>query len=505
MLQIPLKRKIQTGSIAAVTAVVLAGCGTVDIEYSRNLPMPDNYSMETSVKTQVQDLTGWWKHFNDPLLSELINAAIKNNPDLETARLHLQKAVHEAEYAGADLGPSAAAGVMMAGAKSNADLPVTLPGISTSRSNLAAGGSVTASWELDLFGRKQSNLDAAKYKLLSAEDQMYAARAAVAAQTALSYYDVLAAEEQTAVLNSSISNLEDTLRYVKGRFNSGEATAGDVQNTENMITDLKSRLSLLRAKSEAGIRGLAVLTGNTPQTFRLQELPKNMPDELPPAPTGGQPGELMLRRPDIRAKDNEISARAALVASAKADLYPRFEIVFLGGLGRIEMNGRTDHISGWGSVLSGSLTVPVFTNGRIRANIGIKNAELEIALAEYQSLILNALKEVDDSYGNLHHLQEQKKFLEKGLQESRRLEKTSARLFEFGKNNFDSITSARNRSLEFENRLVENRLGRIKSLISLYKSLGGGWNFEQAETAAEKTSAKQPGKYFAGNGSDNSR
>ena len=133
------------------------------------------------------------------------------------------------------------------------------------------------------------------------------------------------------------------------------------------------------------------------------------------------------------------------------------------------------------------------------------NAELEIALAEYQSLILNALKEVDDSYGNLHHLQEQKKFLEKGLQESRRLEKTSARLFEFGKNNFDSITSARNRSLEFENRLVENRLGRIKSLISLYKSLGGGWNFEQAETAAEKASAKQPGKYFAGNGSDNSR
>ena len=132
MLQIPLKRKIQTGSIAAVTAVVLAGCGTVDVEYSRNLPMPDNYSMETSVKTQVQDLTGWWKHFNDPLLSELINAAIKNNPDLETARLHLQKAVHEAEYAGADLGPSAAAGVMMAGAKSNADLPVTLPGISTS-------------------------------------------------------------------------------------------------------------------------------------------------------------------------------------------------------------------------------------------------------------------------------------------------------------------------------------------------------------------------------------
>ena len=334
---------------------------------------------------------------------------------------------------------------------------------------------------------------------------MYAARAAVAAQTALSYYDVLAAEEQTAVLNSSISNLEDTLRYVKGRFNSGEATAGDVQNTENMITDLKSRLSLLRAKSEAGIRGLAVLTGNKPQTFRLQELPKKMPDELPPAPTGGQPGELMLRRPDIRAKDNEISARAALVASAKADLYPRFEIVFLGGLGRIEMNGRTDHISGWGSVLSGSLTVPVFTNGRIRANIGIKNAELEIALAEYQSLILNALKEVDDSYGNLHHLQEQKKFLEKGLQESRRLEKTSARLFEFGKNNFDSITSARNRSLEFENRLVENRLGRIKSLISLYKSLGGGWNFEQAETAAEKASAKQPGKYFAGNGSDNSR
>ena len=97
------------------------------------------------------------------------------------------------------------------------------------------------------------------------------------------------------------------------------------------------------------------------------------------------------------------------------------------------------------------------------------------------------------------------RILEKGLQESRRLEKTSARLFEFGKNNFDSITSARNRSLEFENRLVENRLGRIKSLISLYKSLGGGWNFEQAETAAEKTSAKQPGKYFAGNGSDNSR
>ena len=288
-------------------------------------------------------------------------------------------------------------------------------------------------------------------------------------------------KDQIRVLKANIENLEKLHKYVKGRFASGEATAYDVENTGNQITNLKSKLALLDTVITGNTRAIAVLCGETPQTFVHDKFPEGLPEVLPAVPLGSVPGELLLRRPDILAKDNEISAKAALTASAKADLYPRFNINFLGSAGRIEMDGKFDHISGWATILSGSVSLPVFTNGRIRANIEAKNADLKSSLAEYDQMILQALKEVDNQYDYIYSIDKQKKLLEQGRKESNELITTATRLFEFGKTNFDSITTARARNLSFDDALIENRHNKIKAMIVLYKALGGGWNCDKCK------------------------
>lgn len=479
MLNLKISHKFTGISLFTLFALSVTGCGVITVDYKHDLQLPESYAGIRSAENNIQDLSKWWEVFNDPLLTELINKALKQNYNIRTAGLTLEKALHEANLAKADLGPSAALNANLFGAKSDAELPVKVPDINSA--SLGTAGGIEVSWELDLFGKKQSSLDAAKYRALSIRDQIYAAQTAIAAETALKYFEILAVKDQIRVLKANIENLEKLHKYVKGRFASGEATAYDVENTGNQITNLKSKLALLDTVITGNTRAIAVLCGETPQTFVHDKFPEGLPEVLPAVPLGSVPGELLLRRPDILAKDNEISAKAALTASAKADLYPRFNINFLGSAGRIEMDGKFDHISGWATILSGSVSLPVFTNGRIRANIEAKNADLKSSLAEYDQMTLQALKEVDNQYDYIYSIDKQKKLLEQGKKESNELITTATRLFEFGKTNFDSITTARARNLSFDDALIENRHNKIKAMIVLYKALGGGWNCDKCK------------------------
>ena len=218
-----------------------------------------------------------------------------------------------------------------------------------------------------------------------------------------------------------------------------------------------------------------MLIGKPPQGFRIVKSAVDFLGVLPPAPQGMLPGEILERRPDLRAYKAQVQAYAAKLASAKADLYPRFDIQFLGQMGRIDLNTDIPDLKGWGNLLNVNLNIPIFTNGRIQANIDAADARLKTALLQYDKALLQSLADVDNSYQAQAALNRQTHLLQTAYQQAQKQAGNAEKLFQYGEKNLDNALTARLIALDYQNRLVQSRLAGAKNLINLYKALGGGW------------------------------
>ena len=451
-----------------------AGCAPLSVDNTPEVTIPEGYAGFIPGEMNEKELNEWWRLFNDDYLSSLIEKAVISNTDIRTARMRYGKALHEAGFREADLGPSAVLHGMGAGGRSDVESSGRMYDSTNSQAVLMTG--LQASWEPDFFGEKQSKLDAARYRALAAQDAVNAVRTSVTALLARKYFEILYLKERKAVLYDGIANLKSLRNYAAGRFSAGQTTMYDVTDIDARITDMEAGLAVLDDAVASAARAVAVLAGETPQTFNPEKMPAGLPRNIPLPPAGAVPGELLLRRPDLLSKRNEVNAAASMTAAAMADLYPRFEISFLGQLGRIEMHSRPDIDFGVGFI-TGSVSVPVFTNGRIRARIEAENAAMKAALAEYDGLILNALREVDDGYYGVMKLGERAERLEKGREEAEQMLAEAEKLFKYGMTEFDKKVEARNRIISFDEKICETGFNRIVRLIDLYKALGGGWNY----------------------------
>lgn len=170
-----------------------------------------------------------------------------------------------------------------------------------------------------------------------------------------------------------------------------------------------------------------------------------------------------------------MQAYVAKLASAKADLYPRFDIQFLGQTGRIDLSTDIPDLKGWGNLLNVNLNIPIFTNGRIQANIDAADARLKTALLQYDKALLQSLADVDNSYQAQAALNRQTHLLQTAYQQAQKQAGNAEKLFQYGEKTLDNALTARLIALDYQNRLVQSRLAGAKNLINLYKALGGGW------------------------------
>ena len=197
---------------------------------------------------------------------------------------------------------------------------------------------ISASWELDFFGKKRSDRDAAQAAAQGVQQQVYAAQMLVSGQIAENYANIAALRQQNDLLKQQEKHLLQLKRYAQGRFNAGQANANDVLQIESQINAVQAQSSTLEAQIAGNERAIAVLIGKPPQGFHITKSAVDFLGVLPPAPQGVLPGDILERRPDLRAYKAQVQAYAAKLASAKADLYPRFDIQFLGQTGRIDLN-----------------------------------------------------------------------------------------------------------------------------------------------------------------------
>ena len=275
--------------------------------------------------------------------------------------------------------------------------------------------------------------------------------------------------------DQTVATLRRMVRYIEGRFKAGHVSGYEVNEAKVQLTSAEAKRATIGAEYAAYVRSIAVLTGNVPQTFTLPESSADVLARQPSAPGGQTPQGLLERRPDLRAQAAQVNAYAAKFASAKADLLPRFTISFMGQGGRIGVDGDRS-LTGWASLLSVGIQTPLFTNGRIKANIKAADARLQTALLEYDKRLLTALGEVDSAYQGVESLSRQTELLQTAHNQAARHAADTEKMFRNGYKTLDVALKAHISEEQMQENLIAARLARAQMLVSLYKALGGGWS-----------------------------
>lgn len=356
-----------------------AGCITVA---DRDRIPIDNLPPTYSVQGQHNMQNSWWLDFNDPVLNELVNQAIRDNFTIRIAEKRIEQLRATARQTGASLTP---------------ELSGALGGSTTD--NHTSGTSqdsflfkLAASYEIDLWGRLRSNRDAALLDLEATEADFQTARLTVASELARTWYLLLETQLQLQLLTEQQQVNNKVLKVILSQFRAGLAGISDVLQQRQLVENNNENIANINSNIRQQKHQLAILLGTPPGTvlnLPLQPLP-----ELPPLPATGIPLELIINRPDIVGDFKRLQASDYRVASATADRLPRLSI------SADLSNSATSSgelFNNWLTTLGANLFGPLFDDGYRKAEVDKKTAIAGQNFLKYGQTIIEAIGEVEDA------------------------------------------------------------------------------------------------------------
>jgi NodT family efflux transporter outer membrane factor (OMF) lipoprotein len=294
------------------------------------------------------------------------------------------------------------------------------------------------------------------------------------AETALNYVEVRSAQTQLAVAESNLAIQQETYALTQLRYQAGLSDDLAVQQAKANLENTRSQIPSLRSTLDAAKNRLAVLTGEAPGTLEneLAE-PKPMPVPAPEIAVG-VPAETLRQRPDVRQAERQLAAQTARIGVATADLYPK--IPLSGSIG-IEASSFGNLFSEYTRTLSYGprITWKIFDAGAVRRNIEAQSAIRDQNLYQYESKILSALEEVENALTAYANEQIRRQALLAAAQAATAAADLAQKKYEVGLVDFQVVLDSQRSLLTAQSQLAQSEGTIVKNLITLYKSLGGGW------------------------------
>lgn len=398
--------------------------------------------------------------FADPQLTRHINQAIRNNPDLKTSAVSLEEAGFNTRKSQAELSPTVDADLSASTNRSN---PTGL-GARTTENYTA---SLDARWEVDVWGRIRSGITAASNNQAAAAADYASARQSIAAQTAQAYFNLLHTNSLLTLSEKKLTSFKKTLELINCRFEAGIADLSALDLARTNIENTRSEVAKRKDDRDKAARRLALLTGSYPtksrSAIKWPSLQKSIPANLP--------SSLLMQRPDIDAAYQRIRAADARVDVAHKDLYPRFTLTAsYGQQSSILEDLAKSNFNVWS--LLGNLSAPLIDGGSRRAALGAANARAKRALANYQSIVLNAYSEVENALGSENYLRQQYAATDRALTAANSAESRGLRNYDNGLINILDLLEVQRRTLSTEESLINIRALRYQNRVSLALALG---------------------------------
>jgi NodT family efflux transporter outer membrane factor (OMF) lipoprotein len=455
-----------------------AGCAPVGPDYfPPALGAPATWHGEagaglSSESIDPLSLARWWHNFDDPVLAALIERTVAANFDLQLARGRLLEARARLGLSRADQFPSLSASGSATRSRGN----------SQTRDLYSLG--LDAGWELDIFGGVRRSREAAEGDLGASREDWRDVLVSLLGEVALNYIEARTYQGRLAAALENIKIQADTAELAEWRYQAGLSDELAVQQARYNLASTKAQLPSLRAGLEGDLNRLAVLAGVAPgELHPLLEVPAPIPN--PPVTVAvGVPAETLRQRPDLRRAERELAAATARIGVAAAELYPKFK---LNGAIGLESVDSADILAPASRTyrLGPSFSWALFDGGRIRSNIEVRSAQQEQKLAQYRSVLLGALEEVENSLNAFVEEQRRQKALAEAAVAARAAAGLARDKYQAGLQDFSTVLDAQRSQLSFEDQLTQSRGAVGANLVRLYKALGGGWQSIAGEGSIE--------------------
>jgi outer membrane protein, multidrug efflux system len=459
---------MRTSYLSLAALLALSGC-LLGPNYER--PAVDAPPAFRFAESDAKDLvnTAWWEQFQDPALNALIATALADNKDVKIAAARVEQFLGQFVTTRSQLFPQVAAG--FDAQRQRVPLGSTqLPsGVGPVFNQFQA--TLSASWEIDFFGKLRRQTEAARASLLASEEGRRATILTLVASVASSYVNLLSLDRQLDIAKSTAASRAASVHVFQLRFSGGEVSQMELAQSQSEYEASLATIPQIELQIAQQEDALSILLGHNPGDIARD---RELDDLALPAVPAGLPSELLERRPDLRQAEQDLIAANALIGAARALYFPSISLTGLFGSASTRFSSLfTGPARVWS--YAGAVTLPIFTAGSISGQVTQAEAQQQQALFEYQKSIQVAFQEVADALVSLQKTREQ--LVVQGSQvDALRTYARLARLrYEGGYTSYIEVLDAERSLFNAQLTYAQTQGVVFTSAVSLYKAMGGGW------------------------------
>lgn len=444
-----------------IVSFLLGGCsGLLPRSHyvSPDILVPQQWQSVNVTGSSIAAKEQWWRDFNDPTLCALIERALRTNNNLAAATIKVKRAQLASRLTDTNQTPSLSA---------NATSSQTRD-ISNHRDTKTSGATVSASYELDLWGKLASARDASKWEAEATAFDRRSTALTLVGTVATNYWTIAYLNDRIASVEASIANAERILKLVEVKYEAGSVSALDKVQARQTIASQKAQLPQLQQQRAEARNALAILFDQAPENT-LPEL-QRLPSGSRPHINAGLPASILAQRPDLQAAESRLKKYLASIDNSRASYYPSFTLT--GSLGT-SSTSLIEVIKNPYTVLGAGLALPFIQWNTMKLNVEIAKTDYEEAVVNFRQALYSALSDVENALSALVYLAEELRQLEESLALSQKAEKLAEIRYRTGSTELQPWLDAQESRREAERALAEIQLAQLKNTMTLYQALGG--------------------------------
>ena len=459
-----------------VLAALLAGCA-IGPDYKRpSVAEPPIFrGQATAEAASLADLP-WWEVFQDIILKNLLTEALGSNYDVKIAAARVQEARAQVGVARSEYFPAIDYNVGAQRTRFSGAV-LGLQGAAPTTNNLYYGF-LSASWEIDIWGRIRRSNEQARASLMGTEEARRGVWLTLVSDLAQAYFELLALDVRLQIARNSTDAYQSTYNVFQDRLNVGAASKLETSRAEGALGAAEASIPQLESDIVAKENQISILLGRSPAP-----IPRGMPmyeQVVVPTVPAGLPAALLERRPDLRQAEQKLVGANANIGVAKAEFFPRLSLTALFGRASPEVSALTGGTATIWAV-AGMLSGPIFEGGRNLSNYRVSKAQWEQVKLQYEQAVLTALREVSDALTALGKLSEAETGQERSVKALEQAVGFATDRYRHGFASYFEVLEAQQQLYPAQNTLAQIRRDRLLAHVQLYKALGGGWSLTDAE------------------------
>lgn len=454
-------------------------------EAAPDLPAEERGTWKVAEPSEEIARGEWWKVFNDPVLDALEAEAMTTNQNLQIAAARVKQVRALLGVTRADQYPQFTAGFGPSRIQATG-VSLGFPDGTRIPPYTAWRALITASYEVDLFGRVASSVAAARNDLASSEATYRSVTLALQADVAQTYFLLREADAEIVLLRETVDWRAQSVKLQQRRFDLGDISELDLAQAKTELATTRADLIVSERARARFEHALAVLIGRPPAAFDFDSSP--LTAGVPAIPAG-LPSSLLERRPDIAAAVKQMAASNERIGVARAAFFPRLSLTAFGGYESSDLG----NLFNWsqrtwalGPLIGTMLTTPIFTGGRNQANLDRSWAVLEESVAVYRQQVLTAFQEVEDNLSGLRTLAAQDEAVQDAVVSATRAVKIADTRYRAGATNYLDVIDTQRRLLAVQVQERQIRGARATSTVALIRALGGGWDVPETVSMQEQ-------------------